>query len=140
LAEYRGRYEQIRAAGGDLVAVSVDEPKRSEALRRKLGLPFPILCDTRRAVVRAWGVYNPKEKRGIAEPAVFVIGRGRRVLFRSLDEHVARVPAEAIVEFLRGGRRAEQATPRRRKNWPSLRDFLRALRNTLRFGTRSRAG
>src|SRR5260370_67525 len=55
LADYRERYLEIRSAGADVVAVSVDAPDKSEALRVRLSLPFAILCDTERRVVREWG-------------------------------------------------------------------------------------
>jgi tyrosine-protein phosphatase SIW14 len=51
LVDYRDHFAEIRASRASIVAVSVDPPARSEALRRELRLPFPILCD----------IYNPRE-------------------------------------------------------------------------------
>ncbi len=62
MADYRDHYPEIQSAGASLVAVSVDAPGKSEALRNHLSLPFPILCDTERRVVRDWGIYNTREK------------------------------------------------------------------------------
>jgi peroxiredoxin len=73
LADYREHYPEIRSAGASLVAVSVDSCESSEALRTQLSLPFPILCDTERRVVKDWDIYNSRERGGIAKPAVFVI-------------------------------------------------------------------
>ena len=73
MADYREHYLEIRSAGASVVAISVDAPDESEALRVHLSLPFPILCDTERRVVRDWGIYNSREKGGIAQPAVFII-------------------------------------------------------------------
>ena len=64
---------EIRTAGASVVAVSVDAPDKSEALRVDLPLPFSLLCDTERRVVRDWGIYNSGEKGGIAKPAVFIL-------------------------------------------------------------------
>ena len=77
MADYREHYLEIRSAGASLVAVSVDAPDKSEALRGHLALPFPILCDTERRVVRDWGIYNSREKGGIAQPAVFIMTPAR---------------------------------------------------------------
>jgi peroxiredoxin len=48
LTDYREHYLEIPSAGASVVAVSVDAPNKSEALRIDLSLPFPILCDTER--------------------------------------------------------------------------------------------
>ena len=45
---------EIRALGADVAALSVDSAERSAALRAELRLPFPILGDTARRVVREW--------------------------------------------------------------------------------------
>jgi peroxiredoxin len=129
LADYRDHYAEIRAAGADVVAVSVDPPIKSKALRRELRLPFLILSDAERRVIKDWGIYNPNERGGIAKPAVFVIGRDRTVQYSKIDDVATRVPASEIVRILRGtGRREAQ----RRVYIPRLSDFLRAIRNMLR--------
>jgi peroxiredoxin len=129
LADYRDHYAEIRSAGADVVAVSVDPPAKSEALRRELGLPFPILCDIERRVIKDWGIYNPKERGGIAKPAVFVIHRDRTIQYSEIDEVATRLPASEIVCILRG---AEQREAQRKVYIPRLTDFFRAIRNMLR--------
>jgi peroxiredoxin len=129
LADYGDHYAEIRSAGADVVAVSVDPPAKSEALRRELGLPFPILCDTEWRVIKDWGIYNPNDRGGIAKPAVFVIDRHRTVQYSKIDDAARRVPASEIVRILRGtGRREAQ----RKVYIPRLIDFFRAIRNLLR--------
>ncbi len=128
MADYRDHYEEIRAAGADVVAVCVDPPIKSEAVRRELRLPFPILCDTQR-VIKDWGIYNPKEKGGIAKPAVFVIDRDRTVQYAKVDDVATRVPASEIVRILSG---AGQHDPERKIYIPHVSDFLRAIRNMIR--------
>jgi peroxiredoxin len=138
LAEYRDLYESFRKAGADLAAIAADEPGCSEAVRQELGLPFPILCDTRRELISAWDLLNAREKGGIAKPAVFVIDRERRVRFASVDREAVRVPAAAVLEFLLGG--MTKTMPERglrRLSLPLITDWFRALRNTFRFGLRS---
>jgi peroxiredoxin len=129
LADYRDHYAEIRSAGADVVAVSVDPPAKSEALRCELRLPFPILCDIERRVIKDWGIYNPKERRSIAKPAVFVIHRDRTIQYSEIDEVATRLPASEIVRILRG---AEQCEAQRKVYIPRLTDFFRAIRNMLR--------
>jgi peroxiredoxin len=131
LADYRDHYDKIRASGANLVAVSVDLPETSEALRRDLRLPFMILCDTARRVVREWDIYNFRERGGIAKPAVFIIDPGRSVRYASVDGVSSRTPASEIVWLLP----ARAATPpARRKHYiPTPADFFHAIRNAIRF-------
>jgi peroxiredoxin len=133
LAEYARNETAMRAAGASLVALSVDAPERSEGIRLELGLSFPILCDTSRAVVRAWDLYNPREMGGIAVPAVFVIGPDLRVRYRSIDTTRTRVSTDGVLGYLRGDARALARTPVR----AGLREFARALSNSIRRGLKT---
>ncbi len=130
MADYRNRYTQIRAAGANVVAVSVDPPSKSEALRRELQLPFPILCDTERRIIQDWDIYNAREKGGIAKPAVFIIDRDRTVRYSHLDSVAKRVLAEEVVRILGATVAAAPARPRVYVPRPS--DFFRALRSKSR--------
>jgi len=127
LAEYREHYPEIRSADASLVAISVDGPDKSEALRLHFSLPFPILCDTERRVVRQWGVYNPGERGGIAKPAVFIVDPGQVVRYAAVDGVVRRVPAGEIVSLLRNA--AEEQPVRRRVLVPLPSEWKRAIRN-----------
>ena len=46
--DLQGMQEDLRAAGTELVAISVDDAARTESARQELGLKFPLLCDTGR--------------------------------------------------------------------------------------------
>jgi len=129
LADYREHYLEIRSAGASVVAVSVDAPDESEALRVHLSLPFTILCDTERRVVRDWGIYNSREKSGIAKPAVFIIDPSQVVRYAAVDAVVRRVPAAEIVSLLQNGSRAQPV--RRRFYVPLFSDWISAIRNSI---------
>ena len=126
MADYRDHYNEIRAAGADLAAVFVDPSEKSEALRRELRLPFPILCDSERRVAKEWDMYNQREKGGIAKPAVFVIGSDRVVRYSKVDSVVTRIPPSGIIRILRTG----QGLPVRGKTYiPHFGEFYSAIRN-----------
>ena len=137
MADYREHDAAIHAAGARLVAISVDAPEKSQAVRDELRLPFTILCDTQRTVVREWGVYNAREKGGIAKPAVFIIDPGRIVRCVSVDEVASRVPASEIVRALGAGNQI--SAPPRRAVIPRPGNFFSATRNSIRFGVRQPA-
>lgn len=115
-----------------MVAVSVDAPEKSESVRRELRLPFPILSDTQRRLVRDWDVLNAHEKGGIAKPAVFILAPDRRVRFVSVDEVASRVPAAEISR--RCSAQDSGAGARRRTFIPGMTTFLRAIGNAVRMG------
>jgi peroxiredoxin len=138
LAEFRDRLAELSSLGLGLAALSVDEPQRSRALAAQLQLPFPLLCDAEREVVRAYGLFNEKEKGGIAYPATFVLDRDRIVRFRSLDRTASRVNLDELFAFLRAGiDSVPPESPTRSKIVPRLRDFIRVTGNVIRHGLRS---
>jgi peroxiredoxin len=132
LAEYRELYPSFRAAGANLVAVSVDAPEKSDFVRQSLQLPFPILSDSQRRVVREWDIYNPEEKGGIAKPAVFILAPDRTVRFVSVDEVASRVPGAEILRRLSEQGPSPSADRKTKIPGPAL--FFRAIRNALRMG------
>ena len=135
MADYRDHYDEIRASGADLVAVSVDPPEASEAVRRDLRLPFMILCDTARRVVQEWDIYNPRERGGIAKPAVFIINFDHTVRYASVDGVSSRIAPPEIVRLLA----TPETRPTRRKHYiPTPADFLRGIWSAIRFRPHSR--
>jgi peroxiredoxin len=129
LADYRDHFDVFGAAGVGVVAISVDVPEHSETLRRALELPFPILCDAERRVVRQWDIYNSRERGGIAKPAVFVVEPDRTLRFASVDSVVTRVPASEVVRLAQTT--AVSQPVRRRSHIPRWRELRRAIRNNL---------
>ena len=129
MADYRGHYEEIRAAGAEMTAVSVDPPEKSEALRRELRLPFTILCDTERRVVKEWDIYNSREHGGIAKPSVFVIGSDGVVRYSKVDSVARRIPPSEIIRILRS---REGLQPRGKMYIPNIGDFFKAVRRAFR--------
>ena len=128
--DYREHYQEIRATGASVVTVSVDAPDKSEVLRQELRLPFPNLCDMGRRVIREWDLYNPRERGGIAKPAVFVVERDRTVRYGSVDGVAMRAPASEIVRILQA---VAEGPPVRRKVYvPRLAEWFRAIRNLWR--------
>ena len=146
MAELRDRYEAMRGSGAELAAFSADEPGRSRALKEQLRLPFTLLCDPGRELIRALDVLNPHEAGGIAIPSLTIVDRELRVLFRSVDSMMVRVSADETVRLLReavagrfggDGSGARPAASRRAPVWASPMDILRATGNLVRRGFRS---
>jgi peroxiredoxin len=138
LADYALEFEKIRAAGGELAAISVDKIDQASAMKRDLGLPFHVLCDTDRKTITAWNLVNHNEG-DIAFPASFILGRDLRVRFRAAESTTARAEpakvAAALVELTAG--RPISGEGRTRAVWPGMM-FIRAATNALARGFKSR--
>lgn len=128
MAEYRDHYGEILAAGADVAGVSVDDPESSAQLKKSLKLPFPLLCDTGRDLVKAWGVFNANERNGIAYPSLFIVEPGMRVRFSAVDRMGARVTPSAVAAMLRAGTVPAHG-PERHRVIPRPMDWVRAVRN-----------
>lgn len=137
MADYSARLDDFRKAGAGLAAISVDNAERAEPVRAELNIDFPLLCDSRREVVKAYGLLNEREHGGIAFPATFVIDRNRVVRFRALEEVASRVSVDELLSFVRAvGQGVESSiTPRRRGVWPGAM-FIRAMMNAVLRGVR----
>ncbi|HET6204281.1 MAG TPA: peroxiredoxin family protein [Planctomycetota bacterium] len=108
-AELRGLgavYEALAERGGQLLAISVDPPGTSKTLIKELALPFPILSDGDRRVVREYGLLHAgaaPDGGDVAIPAHFLVDRDGGIRWR----HVARrvqdrpLPGE-VLEALAG--------------------------------------
>ncbi len=63
-------------------------------------LPFELLSDPERTLIKAWGLFNPFEAGGIAIPSVFVIDAEGVLRFRSLEKPNHRVEVSQLVDFV----------------------------------------
>ena len=60
----RDNYDEFKNQGYHLVGVSADSEKRQKNFQEKYKLPFPLLADEDKEVIRAFGVWGPKKFMG----------------------------------------------------------------------------
>ncbi len=60
----RDNYEDLKAKGYALLGVSPDSVRKHQNFIKKHDLPFPLLADTEKAVLNAYGVWGPKQFMG----------------------------------------------------------------------------
>jgi peroxiredoxin len=93
------KYEDIKAAGADVIEISVDGMACQRAWSDSMGgIGFPILADfhPKAAVSRAYGVYN--EERGTSVRSVFLID-GQGVIRSSRTYQPGTIPdAEEVLD------------------------------------------
>ena len=99
----QSRLKEIHAAGGEVLAISVDRPEQSRVIRDRLGLGFPLLSDPELAAIDAYGLRHVGggPEGDIARPAVFVLDRAGRIAWRDLtDNWRVRVRPDAVLAEL----------------------------------------
>ena len=57
--EIRDRHEDIKAVNANIVGVSPQSESSHDRFRARYDLPFPLLADRRKKVIRAYGVDGP---------------------------------------------------------------------------------
>ncbi|MBV8452992.1 MAG: peroxiredoxin family protein [Deltaproteobacteria bacterium] len=138
MAGYARSYQLFKQAGIEVIAVSVDPPERSAAMRRDLEIEFPVLSDLRRETITRWGLLNTREKGGIAFPATFLIDRALLVRFSMVEDTSRRVPARAMLAFVKAMElEGDASAPIKRRISPGY-WFIRAIAHAFRHGVRVR--
>ena len=89
LMAYANVYQRLRAMGGELVAISVDEPAALKQLKEQLQLPFRLLSDTGFSVSRRYGVHESDDTdegpQPHGEPAVFLLDSDGKLAYSQLQ-------------------------------------------------------
>jgi peroxiredoxin len=113
---------QIKAAGGNLVAVSVENPDNSLSVAKKNELGFTVLSDPNLTVARKFGIvyqmpsetdelykskgldvakHNEMEKAELPLSATYVINRKGEIVYALLEsDYKQRAAPETIIEML----------------------------------------
>lgn len=60
----RDNYEALQNKGYELLGVSADSPKKQQNFKEKYSLPFPLLADENKEVIKAFGVWGKKKMFG----------------------------------------------------------------------------
>ncbi len=101
----RDNYALLQSKGYALIGVSPDSPKKHQKFIDKYSLPFPLIADTEKAVLNAYGVWGPKQFMGKKYDGVhrttFVIDEAGKIarVFTKVD---TQAHAEQILEAMEG--------------------------------------
>ena len=101
-SELRGLVEvdsAIRKKGGQLLALSVDTPEQSRALRDEQDLPYRLLCDPQREVIRAYGLEHHgggPDGEIIAVPAQYLLLRDGTVAWQFVSRRITQRAAPEV--------------------------------------------
>ncbi|MFW5762581.1 MAG: thioredoxin-dependent thiol peroxidase [Cyclobacteriaceae bacterium] len=62
--DLRDNYEMLLNRGYKVVGVSADDEKSHQKFIEKFNLPFPLIADTEKEIIKAFGVWGPKKFMG----------------------------------------------------------------------------
>ena len=60
----RDNFSVLKKEGFELLGVSPDDPKKHKKFIDKYSLPFPLIADTEKEILNAYGVWGPKKFMG----------------------------------------------------------------------------
>lgn len=81
--QLRDSYPEFERLGVQIASVSASLASQAKAYSEHAGLPFPLISDPERAVIKAYGVYHflSLEAFRIARPSCFLIDRDGRIRY-----------------------------------------------------------
>ncbi|MCS7177437.1 MAG: peroxiredoxin [Candidatus Kapabacteria bacterium] len=96
MCTFRDSFGRLQGANANLVAISVDGPFANKAFAAENNLPFPVLSDYNREVIRLYDVYH-EDFAGLkgytaAKRAIFVLDETGTVRYRWVTENPAMEP------------------------------------------------
>ena len=95
-------YDKIKQAGGELIAVSVDEQSFAWSMAQTTGAKFQILSDAEKKTITEYGIVNAAEHDGIAHPSIFVLDKEGKIRYLHVGKDPQdRPPDETILEELK---------------------------------------
>ena len=62
--DFRDNWSAVKKKGGEVLGVSADPVKRHEAFKEKYNLPFTLLSDEGKKMLKAYGVWKKKKFMG----------------------------------------------------------------------------
>lgn len=62
--DLRDNFERFKANNYELLGVSADSAKAQAKFKNKFNLPFPLIADEDKSVIKAFGVWGPKKFMG----------------------------------------------------------------------------
>jgi len=97
----RDHYKELQDAGYEILGVSADTERKQTNFRNKYKFPYPLLADTNKEVINAFGVWGPKkfmgrEYNGIHRKTFLINEQG--TVERVIDKVKAKIHAAQIME------------------------------------------
>jgi len=90
-------YDKIKQAGGDLIAISVDDQAHAWSMGQTTGAKFNLLSDVGHKVIDQYGVLNAAEHDGIAHPSTFIVGKDGLIKYVYIGKNPTDRPTDEMI-------------------------------------------
>jgi len=101
--ELQENYQKIRDVGAELIALSADSVVEAQQTAAEMRLMYPVLSDSSRSAIRAWGVLHPQE--GISRPAMFIVNKQGKIVWKYVGTEASdRPPIDAVLKQLQSAK------------------------------------
>ena len=98
----RDHYKDLQDKGFEIIVVSADKEKKQSNFRNKYDFPFPLLADTNKQVIEAFGVWGLKKFMGREYDGIhrktFLVDKG--VVTYVIDKVKTKTHALQILEII----------------------------------------
>jgi peroxiredoxin len=94
--ELQERYDDFKSLGVEVLTISVDTEADAHATLDRLGVTFPVLYDSTKAVARSWEVFDLLND-GVAAPATYLFDGSGDLLAYHIGTDIADRPSTAEV-------------------------------------------
>lgn len=94
-------YKALQDEGYEILGVSADSEKRQFNFKKKFDFPYPLLADTEKEVINAFGVWGPKKFMGREFDGIhritFIVNE-EGIVERVIDKVKAKMHTEQILD------------------------------------------
>ena len=101
--DFRDNYQSLLSKGFQVLGVSADDEKSHQKFVKKHSLPFPLIADTDRKIIEAYGVWGHKklfgkEYMGILRTTFIIDGEGK--IAHVIDKVTSATASQQVLDLI----------------------------------------
>jgi len=101
--DFRDNYQSLLSKGFQVLGVSADDEKSHQKFIKKHSLPFPLIADTDRKIIEAYGVWGHKklfgkEYMGILRTTFIIDGEGK--IAHVIDKVTSATASQQVLDLI----------------------------------------
>ena len=101
--DFRDNYQSLTGKGLQVLGVSTDDEKSHKKFESKFNLPFPLIADTGKEIVEAYGVWVEKNmygKKYMGTARVTFIINGDGIIQKIIDKVDTKASSQQVLDLL----------------------------------------
>jgi len=101
--DFRDNYQSLIGKGLQVIGVSTDDEKSHKKFENKFNLPFPLIADTGKEIVEAYGVWVEKNmygKKYMGTARVTFIINGDGIIQKIIDKVDTKASSQQVLDLL----------------------------------------